>query len=52
MIWFVILMGVEKIVDFFGGSVVRWFGGSDSIKNNSVYDTHNFLWKIGGFYYG
>ncbi len=39
-----------KMQSIFGGSVVRWFGGSeDSIKNNSIFlseKRHNFLWKI------
>ncbi len=54
-----------KMQSIFGGSVVRWFGGSDDSilncgkvpriiflndywgqKNNSVFDTYHFSWKI------
>ena len=38
---------MEKIRNFFGGSVVRWFGGSDSIRNNSTLRAPHFLWKGG-----
>ena len=31
---------------YIGGSVVRWFGGSDSIKNQGVFDTRDFLWTV------